>query len=90
VAEVIKAADPGKAPLLAAASVAKPLTVANNEPLLDNSSEVSSADSKAVVGSAVVIFDVGLVRGAGAVSKLAEGGSPKDTATVALATEMAA
>jgi len=90
VAEVIKAADPGKAPLLAAASVAKPLTVDNNEPLLDSSSEVNNADNKAIVGSVVVILDVGLVNGAGAVSKLTPGGRPKDTATVALATETAA
>jgi len=90
VAEVIKAADAGKAPLLAAASVAKPLTVDNKEPLLDNSSEARRPDIKAVLGSVVVIFDVGLVNGAGAVSKLAVGGRPKDTATVALATDTAA
>ena len=85
VAEVIKAADAGNAPLFAAASVAKPETVANNEPLLDNSKEVNKADSSAAVGSVVVILEVGLVKGAGAVSKLAPGGKPKETATVALA-----
>lgn len=90
VAEEIKAADAGKAPLLAAASDAKPLTVDNKEPLLDNSSEVRRPDNKAALGSVVVIFDVGLVNGAGAVSKLAVGGRPKDTATVALATDTAA
>ena len=89
-AEVIKAALEGNAPLLAAASVAKPDTVANKEPLLDNSSEVNNADNKAALESVVVIFEVELVSGAGAVNKLVPGGRPKDTATVALATAPAA
>ena len=85
VAEMINAADAGNAPLFAAASVAKPETVANNEPLLDNSKEVNKADNNAALGSVVVILEVGLVKGAGAVSKLVPGGKPKETATVALA-----
>ena len=90
VAEMINAADAGNAPLFAAASVAKPDTVANNEPLLDNSKEVNKADNNATLGSVVVILEVGLVKGAGAVSKLAPGGKPKETATVALACATAA
>ena len=90
VAEVINAADAGNAPLFAAASVAKPETVANNEPLLDNSKEVNKADNNATLESVVVILEVGLVKGAGAVSKLTPGGKPKETATVALACATAA
>ena len=73
-----------------AASVASPVEVASKEPVLDNSIEVSIADNKAALESVVVILEVGLVNGAGAPSKLALAGNPNDTATVALATEMAA
>ena len=82
---MIKAAEAGKAPLLAAASAAKPFAVANNDPLLDNSKDANRADSNATFGSVEVILEVGLANGAGAVSKLVPGGKPKATATVALA-----
>ena len=90
VAEVINAADAGNAPLFAAASAAKPETVASNDPLLDSSKEVNKADNNATLGSVVVILEVGLVKGAGAVSKLTPGGKPKETATVELASAIAA
>ena len=90
VVEVINATDAGNAPLFAAASVAIPDTVDNNDPLLDNSKEVSKAENNATLGSVVVILEVGLVKGAGAVSKLTPGGKPKETATVALACATAA
>ena len=88
--ETSKFADAGKAPLLEAASFAKAEALETKDPVPLMAIEAKKAPYAAAAGSVVVIFEVGDVKGSGAVNRLNPGGKPAATATVALATDMAA
>ena len=75
---------------MAAASFAIAVKLETKDPEEERAIEVMKALIAADAGSVAVILDVGLVRGVVAVNKPTPGGNPAATATVALATEIAA